>query len=220
MAYKFPDLPYSYDALEPYIDEETMHLHHDKHHKSYIDKLNEALKDYPQYNKYDPEVLVTNWKKLPKAIQDSVRNQGGGVVHHSLFWTFMKKDGGGPPTGELAKQINKDFGSFDKFKKKFNEVGTKRFGSGWVWLIYNKEKLQIVSLPNQDSPLTNGDIPIMGNDLFEHAYYLKYYNERDKYLEAWWNVINWEVIDARFHKAKVFSAHKLPKTTIKKQYGL
>lgn len=220
MAYKLPDLPYAYNALEPHISEEIMKLHHDKHHKAYVDKLNEALKDYPKYQNYSPEVLVTNWKKMPKAVQDAVRNQGGGDVNHTLFWNLMKKDGGGSPTGDIAKQINKDFSTFDKFKKKFNEAGTKRFGSGWVWLIFVKDKLEIVTLPNQDSPLTNGDVPILGNDVWEHAYYLQYENKRDDYLEAWWNVVNWDTANAQFHKAKLVSARKPSKTIVQKQYGI
>ena len=220
MVYKLPALPYAYDALEPYISEEIMKLHHDKHHKAYIDKLNEVLKDYKKYQNYSPEVLVTNWRKMPKAIQDAVRNQGGGDVNHTLFWTLMKKDGGGSPTGNIAKQINKDFGTFDKFKKKFNEAGTKRFGSGWVWLIFVKDKLEIVSMPNQDSPLTNGDYPILGNDLWEHSFYLQYYNEKDKYLEAWWHVVNWDTVNARFQKAKLIATRKPKKTTVQKQYGV
>jgi len=220
MAYKLPELPYAYDALEPHISEEIMKLHHDKHHKAYVDKLNEALKDYPRYSGYAPEILVKNWKKMPKAVQDAVRNQGGGDVNHTLFWNLMKANGGGTPTGDIAKQITKDFGTFDKFKKKFNEAGTKRFGSGWVWLIYQKDKLEIVTLPNQDSPLTNGDVPILGNDVWEHAYYLQYENKRDEYLEAWWNVVNWDTINSQFHKAKLASARKPNKTVTQKQYGI
>ena len=220
MTYKLPDLPYAYDALEPHIDEETMRLHHDKHHRAYVDKLNEAVKDYPKYSKYNPEILVTNWKKMPKAIQDSIRNNGGGTVNHTLFWNMMSPAGGGNPTGEIAKQINTDFGTFDKFKKKFNEAGTKRFGSGWVWLIYPKDKLEIISLPNQDSPLTNGDIPIIGVDIWEHAYEPQYCSERGKYIDAWWNVVNWDTVNTQFHKAKLIAVRKPIKTVVQKQYGI
>jgi Fe-Mn family superoxide dismutase len=219
MAYKLPDLPYAFDALEPSISEETMRLHYTKHHRAYVDKLNEALKDYPKYSKYAPEVLVSNWKKLPKAIQEAVRNQGGGHVNHSLFWTLMKKDGS-DPTGNISVQINKDFGSFEKFKKKFNEAGTKQFGSGWVWLIYVGTKLRIITTPNQDSPLTNGDWPIMGIDGWEHAWAYQWKNEKDKYYKAIWNVWNWTVIDQRFKKAQFFADKKPVKSEVRKQYGL
>ena len=220
MAYILPKLPYAYDSLEPYIDEKTMRLHYDKHYKGYVDKLNESLKNYPKYQKYSPEVLVANWKKLPKAIQDDVRNQGGGVLNHSIFWTLMKRNSGGSPSGKISEQINSDFGSFEKFTKKFNETGIKRFGSGWIWLIFSREKLQILSLPNQDNPLTNGDIPIIGIDVWEHAYYLNYENDRAEYLEKWWNVVNWDVVNQRFEQAMVMSARKPNKNEVKKQYGI
>lgn len=219
MAYELPDLPYAYTALEPYIDAETMHLHHDKHHKAYVDKLNEAVKDYPKYQKYDPEVLVTHWKKLPRAIQEVVRNNAGGDVNHTMFWTIMKKNGGGKPSGEIAKQINKDFKTFDKFKKAFNEAGTKRFGSGWVWLIVQNGKLVITTTPNQDSPLTNGSYPIFGFDLWEHSFYLKYHNKKDEYFDALWNVLNWDEIEQRFTRAKAIDQRKPVKTETQKQYG-
>jgi Fe-Mn family superoxide dismutase len=219
MLYNLPELSYSFDSLEPFIDALTLKIHYTKHHQGYVDKLNEALKDYPKYQKYPVEVLVANWKKLPKAIQDAVRNQGGGHANHTMFWTIMKS-GGGNPTGELAIQINKDFGSFDKFQKKFNEAGTKFFGSGWVWLVFVENKLRIAALPNQDSPLINGDFPIMGNDLWEHAYYLKYHNKRDEYLDAWWNVLNWEAVGRRYQQAKVIAVKKPIKNVVQKQFGI
>jgi Fe-Mn family superoxide dismutase len=206
--------------LEPYIDEETMHLHHDKHHQAYIDKLNKALEPYPKYKNYTSDVLVTNWKKLPKALQEAVRNQGGGDVNHTIFWTLMKEKGGGSPIGDLANQITKDFKSFEQFKKKFNELAGKHFGSGWVWLTFVDDKLKISTLPNQDTPLTGGDYPIMGNDLWEHAWAYQYKNEKDKYFEAIWHVWNWSVINQRFVKAKGIAIRKPKKNVIKKQYGL
>ena len=220
MPFKLPNLPYSFDALEPFMDENTMKLHYDKHHRGYVDKLNEALKDYSQYQKYPVETLVANWKKLPKSIQNAVRNQGGGDVNHTLFWDIMKKDGGGNPTGELAEQINKDFGSFDKFQKKFNETCKKLFGSGWAWLVVSGTKLQIVTLPNQDSPLSNGDWPIMGIDCWEHAWAYQWENEKDKYFEEIWNVWNWDGINQRFKKAKSVASKKNPKIGVRKQYGI
>lgn len=214
MAFELPELPYAYNALEPHIDEETMKLHHNKHHQAYVDKLNEALKDYPALQKYPVETLVTNWKKMPKAVQEAIRNQGGGDANHTMFWNIMSENGGGSPVGQLSKQINEDFGSFVKFKEAFNEAGTKQFGSGWVWLIFT-DKLKIVSTPNQDSPLTDGNYPIIGNDVWEHAYYIRHQNRRDAYLKAWWNVVNWPEAEKRFTKAKFVSSRK----GVRKQYG-
>lgn len=220
MEHKLPDLPYAYDALEPYLSEEAMHLHHDKHHQAYIDKLNEALKSYPKYQNYTSEVLITNWKKVPKALQDSVRNQGGGDVNHTMFWTMLTPKSSKTPGGEIANQINKDFETFEKFKKKFIEAAGKQFGSGWVWLTYVDNKLKITTLPNQDSPLTLGDYPIMNMDLWEHSWAYQYKNEKDKYFDAIWNVWNWPTINQRFAKAKIIASHKPKKTVIQKQYSI
>jgi superoxide dismutase, Fe-Mn family len=218
--YLLPELPYAYDALEPYIDKEIMKLHHDIHHQVYVDKLNKALKDYPKYIKYNPEILVANWKKLPKAIQESVRNFGGGHINHSLLWSLMAKNKDEKPAGNIISQINTDFVSLDKFKNKFNEAGVNLFGSGWVWLIYTNKRLKITTSLNQDSPLTNGDWPIIGQDVWEHAYYLQYYNKRNEYLDSWWNVVNWSMVEKRFNIAKNLSERKSIKSELKKQYGL
>ena len=221
MAYKLPDLPYAYDALEPHIDESIMKLHHDMHHKAYVDKLNEALKDYPTYQKYSPEILVTNWKKMPKAIQDAVRNNGGGDVNHTLFWNLMKEDGGGLPTGEIAKQINKDFGTFEKFKKKFNEAGANRFGllvgfGSFISKTNYKWFLCQIKTAHLQMEIFRFLEMMCGNTHF----YLQYKNKQDKYLEAWWNVVNWDTVNAQFHKAKLISTKKPIKNGIQKQYGI
>ena len=221
MPFSLPELPYSYSALEPHIDAETMKLHHDKHHQAYVDKLNEALKNYPKYYKYTPEILVRNYKKLPLSIQEGIRNQGGGDVNHTMFWTLMKKNGGGKPVGALADQINKDFDSFEKFKKEFEEAGTKHFGSGWVWLIFLNGDLKIVTLPNQDNPITTGNYPIMGLDLWEHSYYILYHNRRDDYLKALWNVLDWQEINRRFETSRLFTQmNSVNESIIGKQFGI
>ena len=221
MPFSLPELPYSYTALEPYIDAETMKLHYAKHHQSYVDKLNEALKDYPKYYKYTPEILVRNYKKLPLSIQEAVRNQGGGDVSHTMFWTLMKKNGGGNPIGVLAEQINKNFDSFVKFKREFEEAGTKHFGTGWVWLIFLDGRLKIVTLPNQDNPITNGNYPIMGLDLWEHSYYILYHNRRDDYLKALWNVLDWQEINQRFETSRLFTQmNPVNESIIGKQFGI
>ncbi|WP_418886895.1 superoxide dismutase [Gloeobacter morelensis] len=200
--YKLAPLPYDYGALEPYIDAETMKLHHDKHHQAYVDNLNKALEKYPDLQKKSPEQLLRDLKQIPEDTRAAVRGNGGGHVNHTMFWEIMKPKGGGEPAGPIAAAIRTNFGSFDAFKTQFNEAGTRRFGSGWVWLVSNPGgKLEIVSTANQDSPITDGKYPILGNDVWEHAYYLKYQNRRADYLSAWWNTLNWDEINRRFQKA-------------------
>lgn len=191
MPFSLPPLPYDYDALEPYIDVETMHLHHDKHHQAYVDKLNAAVEGTDWADK-SLEDIVTSLSEVPEDIRAAVRNNGGGHYNHSLFWEWMSPDGGGAPEGELAAAIDDAFGDFDTFKAQFEAAGVARFGSGWVWLIEDAGSLAIVSTANQDTPVTDGKKVILGNDVWEHAYYLKYQNRRPEYLGAWWNVVNWE----------------------------
>ncbi|MBC5794451.1 superoxide dismutase [Sphaerospermopsis sp. LEGE 00249] len=199
---ELPPLPYAYDALEPHIDTRTMQFHHDKHHAAYVNNLNKALDKYPELKNKTVEQLLQNLDNVPADIRTTVRNNGGGHVNHSMFWKIMKPNGGGEATGEIATAINKTFGSFADFKKQFNEAGGGRFGSGWVWLVRNKNgKLEITTTANQDSPLMEGKYPIFGNDVWEHAYYLKYQNRRPEYLDAWWNVVNWDEINQRFADA-------------------
>jgi Fe-Mn family superoxide dismutase len=188
--------------LEPYIDEQTMRVHHDKHHAAYLSNLLNALDSHPTLQEKSPEELLRTLEALPEAIRTAVRNHGGGHVHHAMFWTMMKPNGGGEPTGEIAATIRQAFGSFDAFKTKFNELGLKHFGSGWVWLVRTAQgSFEILSLPNQDSPYSRGMFPIMCNDLWEHAYYLKYQNRRAEYLQAWWNVVDWSEINRRLQEA-------------------
>jgi superoxide dismutase, Fe-Mn family len=199
MAYELPPLPYDYNALEPYIDEETMHLHHDKHHQAYVNNVNAALQGQSQFENMAIDELIRNLNSVPEAIRTAVRNNGGGHINHSMFWQIMKPNGGGEPTGDLANAINSAFGSLDQLKAAFNDAGAKRFGSGWAWLVIGADgKLAVTSTANQDSPLTDGLFPVMGNDVWEHAYYLKYQNRRPDYLAAWWNVVNWDEIARRF----------------------
>jgi superoxide dismutase, Fe-Mn family len=199
MAYELPPLPYDYSALEPHIDEETMHLHHDKHHQAYVNNLNAALQGQTQFENMNIDDLVRNLNSVPEAVHTAVRNNGGGHANHSMFWQIMKPSGGGEPTGDLANAITSAFGSFDQLKAAFNDAGTKRFGSGWAWLVIGTDgKLAVTSTANQDNPLTDGLFPVMGNDVWEHAYYLKYQNRRPDYLAAWWNVVNWDEIAKRF----------------------
>ena len=202
MAFELPPLPYDYAALEPYIDEATMKLHHDKHHQTYVTNLNGAVEKHPELGKQTPEELVRNLADVPEDVRKVVQNNGGGHVNHTMFWEIMKPGGGGEPTGELAEEIKSAFGDFETFKKTFNETTAKQFGSGWGWLIYEGGKLKIVTTANQDNPLSQGHYPILGNDVWEHAYYLKYQNKRPDYLAAWWNTVNWEKIDERFAKAR------------------
>ncbi|GAP98585.1 superoxide dismutase [Leptolyngbya sp. NIES-2104] len=202
MAFELKPLPYAYDALEPYIDATTMQIHHDKHHAAYVNNLNAAIEKYSDLQSKSVEELVTSLDQLPEDVRTAVRNNAGGHVNHTMFWEIMGSNGSGEPNGAIAEAINNSFGSFDAFKQQFNDAGTKRFGSGWVWLVRaNQGDLKVVSTPNQDSPLTEGHTPIMGNDVWEHAYYLKYQNRRPEYLNAWWNVLNWEEINRRFDAA-------------------
>jgi superoxide dismutase, Fe-Mn family len=193
-----PPLSYDYKALEPHIDAATMRLHHDKHHAAYVKNLNAAVAKYPALKDKSVEYLMLNLSKLPKDIQTTVRNNGGGHINHSMFWQIMGPAGGKPPTGKLAAAIDRNFGSFDKFKAQFVAAGTKHFGSGWVWLVMQNDQLKIVTTANQDSPLLSGLLPVMGNDIWEHAYYLKYQNKRADYLNAWWNVVNWPAVSKRY----------------------
>lgn len=199
---ELPPLPYAYDALEPHIDARTMQFHHDKHHAAYVTNLNAAIAKYPQLKTQSLKSLLKDINTVPKDIRTVVRNNGGGHDNHSMFWSIMKPNGGGEPTGAIASAIQQSFGSFENFKQQFNAAGTKRFGSGWVWLVRTKDgKLQVTSTANQDSPFMEGSYPIMGNDVWEHAYYLKYQNRRAEYLDAWWNVLNWDEINKRFAQA-------------------
>ncbi|MEO8970263.1 MAG: superoxide dismutase [Ktedonobacteraceae bacterium] len=199
MAFELPPLPYDYSALEPYIDTQTMQLHHDKHHAAYVNNLNAALKDNSQFSSMNVDDLMRHIKDVPDSARTAVRNNGGGHSNHSMFWQIMKPNGGGQPTGALASAIDSTFGSFDAFKTQFNDAGVKRFGSGWTWLVLDQSgKLSVISSANQDSPLMDGMYPVMGNDVWEHAYYLKYQNRRPDYLNAWWNVVNWDEIAKRY----------------------
>jgi len=202
--YKLPDLPYPYEALEPHIDVQTMRIHHDKHHKGYVDKLNAAVAGKADLEGKSPEDLLRNIADIPEAIRKDVQNNGGGHVNHTMFWEIMTPGGAKAPAGELAEAINGAFTDFEGFKKAFEEAGGKRFGSGWVWLVKPKgqTKLEIISTANQDSPLLEGHEPILGNDVWEHAYYLKYQNKRPDYLKAWWNVVNWDKVAERYAAIK------------------
>lgn len=201
-AFTLPPLPYAYNALEPHIDERTMQFHHDKHHAAYVKALNGAIEKYPELKGKTAEELIRNLNSVPEDVRTIVRNNGGGHINHTMYWAIMGPKAGGKPTGELATAIQKNFGSFDEFKKQFNEAGTKRFGSGWAWLVRTKDgKLQITSTANQDNPLMEGLYPIMGNDVWEHAYYLLYQNRRADYLRAWWNVVNWKAVNDRYKTA-------------------
>ncbi len=202
MAYTVPDLPYPFDALEPHIDAKTMEIHHDKHHAGYVAKLNAAIENTDLGSK-SVEELVSMIDSVPENIRAAVRNNGGGHANHSLFWTIMSPNGGGEPTGELAAAINSTFGSFDKFKQEFADAAANRFGSGWAWLCLDADKkLHVESTPNQDTPLMHGHTPILGLDVWEHAYYLKYQNRRPDYIAAFFNVINWDEVARRYAAAK------------------
>lgn len=191
--FKLPDLPYAYDALEPYIDAQTMELHHSKHHQTYVDKLNGAIKD-TEYAEKTLEEILQDLDSLPENIRTAVRNNGGGHYNHSFFWKIMSPDAGGKPEGRLADLIDSSFGSLDKFKDEFAAAAVGRFGSGWVWLLQDGDKLKITSTPNQDSPIMEGVEPLLGLDVWEHAYYLKYQNRRPEYIDAWWNVVDWQTV--------------------------
>src|SRR5947209_236007 len=201
MAYEVPPLPYPYNALEPHIDEQTMHLHHDKHHAAYVTKLNGAVEKYPDLAKKSAEELIRNLSALPEDVRGVIRNNGGGHVNHSMFWQIMGPKSGAP-SGAVADAISKTFGTFDAFKEKFEAAGVNQFGSGWAWLVQTKSgEFQVKSTANQDNPMMNGEFPVFGNDVWEHAYYLKYQNRRPDYLKAWWNVVNWDEINKRLSQA-------------------
>jgi Fe-Mn family superoxide dismutase len=206
MAYELAPLPYDYAALEPFIDAETMKVHHDKHHQTYVNNLNAALAGHPELAAKPVDDLLRDLAKVPEEIRTAVRNNGGGHANHSIFWRLIGPVGsdgiGGSPTGPIAAQITADFGSYEAFKKTFNETAAKQFGSGWGWLVFQAGKLKVLSTPNQESPLSHGLYPILLNDVWEHAYYLKYQNRRADYLAAWWNVINWHEVNKRFVIAK------------------
>jgi superoxide dismutase, Fe-Mn family len=200
MAYEVPDLPYDYNALEPHVDEQTMRIHHDKHHQAYVDKANAALEGTEWEGKPVEEVLQ-NLDSLPDAKKGPVRNNAGGHANHSFFWQIMSPDGGGDPSGGLAGAINSKFGDLDELKKQVNAAGVGQFGSGWTWLVHDGSGLAVTSTPNQDTPISAGQTPLLGIDVWEHAYYLKYQNKRPAYLEAWWNVVNWDEVAKRFEAA-------------------
>ena len=202
MAYTVPPLPYPYDALEPHIDAETMQIHHDAHHKAYVDNANAALAGTEWADRPVEAILSVGIDVLPEEKQAAVRNNAGGHANHSLFWQIMSPDGGGAPSGELASAIDDVFGSVDELKTALNDGGVKRFGSGWTWLVWDGTGLAVYSTPNQDSPLLKSDVPLLGIDVWEHAYYLKYKNKRPAYLEAWWNVVNWDEVAKRYAEAR------------------
>lgn len=200
--YELPELPYAYDALEPHFDKETMNIHHTKHHNTYVTNLNAALENYPELAAKSVEDLVAGLNDVPEAIRTAVRNNGGGHANHSFFWTLLSPNGGGAPVGELATAIEAKFGSFEAFKEAFANAGKSRFGSGWAWLVVNNGELEITSSANQDSPLSEGKTPVLGLDVWEHAYYLKYQNRRPDYINAFWNVVDWNVVEKLYVAAK------------------
>lgn len=203
MAHVLPDLPYSYDALEPSIDAKTMEIHHGKHHQGYVNNLNAALENHPELQEKSVEDLVSDLNSIPENIRNAVRNNGGGHANHSLFWPCMGPDGGGTPEGKLADAINSAFGSFDNFKDRFSKAAATRFGSGWAWLcVDNNGDLIVTSTPNQDNPISDGLNPVLGLDVWEHAYYLNYQNRRPDYVSSWWNVVNWNQVVLNFSSAK------------------
>lgn len=202
MAYELPELPYAYDALEPHIDKETMNIHHTKHHNTYITNVNAALEGHDDLSSKSIEELISDLNAVPEDIRTAVRNNGGGHANHSLFWQLLTPNGTGAPSGALAEAIDSKFGSFDEFKTKFENAGKTRFGSGWAWLTVSNGELEVTSTPNQDSPLMDGKTPILGVDVWEHAYYLKYQNKRPDYLAAFWNVVNWDEVSKRYESAK------------------
>jgi Fe-Mn family superoxide dismutase len=203
MPFTLPPLPYAPDVLEPHIDKMTMEIHHGKHHNAYVTNLNKALESAPDLADMSvEELLANNCAIVPENIRTAVRNNGGGHINHSMFWKIMGPGAGGHPVGHVAQAITGTFGSFDTFKEKFNAAGATRFGSGWAWLIKTGDKIDIVSTPNQDSPVMEGKFPVMGLDVWEHAYYLKYQNRRPDYMAAWWNVVNWAEVEARFNAGK------------------
>ena len=202
MAFTLPALPYAYDALTPYIDEETMHLHHEKHHNTYITNVNAALETPPELAETPIAELLADLNRVPEDIRTAVRNNGGGHANHSLFWTVLAPNAGGEPTGAVKDGIEEAFGSFDAMKEKFTAAAVGRFGSGWAWLVVSDGKLEITSTPNQDSPISEGKTPILGLDVWEHAYYLNYKNVRPEYIKAFWNLVNWDEVNSRLAAAK------------------
>ncbi len=200
--FELPNLPYAYDALEPSIDKETMNIHHTKHHNTYVTNLNNAIEGHDNLQNKSIEDLISDLDSVPETIRTAVRNNGGGHANHSLFWTIMSPNGGGEPSGELVNKINEKFGSFDAFKEEFQKAAATRFGSGWAWLIVNNGELEIMSTPNQDSPIMEGKAPILGLDVWEHAYYLNYQNRRPDYAKAFWNVVNWDEVTKLYNAAK------------------
>ncbi|MER2263402.1 MAG: superoxide dismutase [Psychrobacillus sp.] len=202
MAYELPQLPYAYDALEPHIDKETMNIHHTKHHNTYVTNLNNAVAGKADLENKSVEELIANIDALPEDIKTAVRNNGGGHANHSLFWQLLSPNGGGNPTGELAEAIDAKFGSFDAFKEEFAKAATTRFGSGWAWLSVSNGELEISSTANQDSPIMEGKTPLLGLDVWEHAYYLNYQNRRPDYISSFWNVVNWDEVSKRYASAK------------------
>ncbi|VDH01437.1 Superoxide dismutase [Mn] [Lysinibacillus sphaericus] len=202
MAYKLPELPYAYDALAPHIDKETMEIHHTKHHNTYVTNVNNALEGHADLAAKSVEELISDLNAVPEDIRTAVRNNGGGHANHSLFWTLLSPNGGGAPTGTLAEAIDKKFGSLDKFKEEFANAAKTRFGSGWAWLVLDNGELSIMSTPNQDSPLMEGKTPLLGLDVWEHAYYLNYQNRRPDYISAFWNVVNWDEVQKHYTENK------------------
>ena len=203
MAYTLPPLPYGFDALEPHIDAATMKVHHDGHHAAYVNNLNKALESAPDLqNKSVEDLLANNLAGVPDSIKTAVRNNGGGHANHTMFWVIMGPNAGGQPSGQLASAINSKFSSFETFKEKFNAAAMGRFGSGWAWLVKKGNDLDIVSTANQDSPILEGQFPVMGIDVWEHAYYLKYQNRRAEYVNAWWNTVNWPEVEKRFNQGR------------------
>ncbi len=202
MAFELPQLPYAEDALEPHIDKETMNIHHTRHHNTYVTNLNNALAGNEELLSKSVEEVIANLDAVPEAVRTAVRNNGGGHANHSLFWQILSPNGGGAPTGELADAISSKFGSFESFKEEFAKAATTRFGSGWAWLSVSGGELEVSSTPNQDSPLMEGKTPILGLDVWEHAYYLKYQNKRPDYISSFWNVVNWDEVSKRYSQAK------------------
>ncbi len=202
MTFKLPKLDYSYDALEPHIDAQTMEIHHTKHHQAYINNANAALENHKGFKDMDVKELLEKLDQVPENIRTAVKNNAGGHYNHSIFWKMISPNGGGKPQDDLAKKIEEDLGGFENFKEEFNKAATSRFGSGWAWLVLDNGKLQVMSTANQDSPVSEGKVPLLGLDVWEHAYYLKYQNKRPDYIEAFWNVINWEEVAKRLNEGK------------------
>lgn len=202
MAHELPNLPYDYTALEPHIDEETMRLHHTKHHQTYVDKLNKALEGHEDFRQKSAEELLAGLETIPSEIRTAVRNHGGGHANHSMFWQIMSPDGGGWPSGDIKEAIESKWGSFEEFKKEFSDAAAGVFGSGWAWLVVDSGKLEIVTTPNQDSPISQGKIPILGLDVWEHGYYKKFGPARAEYIKAWWNVVNWDRVGKNYASAR------------------